>query len=141
MSKRQIVADTNVFITALRSKFGASYKLFSLINSDKFQFNLSVPLALEYEAVAKRLSAEIGLSEQEIDDILDYVISRANRWEIYYLWRPELNDPNDDMVLELAVTANSNYILTYDTNDFKGVQKFGIEVMSPKEFLQMIGEL
>jgi putative PIN family toxin of toxin-antitoxin system len=141
MSRRQIVADTNVFVTALRSKFGASYKLFSLINSDKFQLNLSVPLALEYEAVAKRMIEEIGLSEQEIDDILDFVISKSNRWEIYYLWRPQLNDPSDDMVLELAVTANCNYILTYNINDFRGVEKFGIEVMTPKTFLHMIGEL
>jgi putative PIN family toxin of toxin-antitoxin system len=141
MSKRQIVADTNVFVTALRSKFGASYKLFSLISSDKFQLNLSVPLALEYEAVAKRLIDEIGLSEKAIDDILDYVISKSNRWEIYYLWRPQLNDPSDDMVLELAVTSNCNYILTYNTSDFKGVEKFGIEIMTPKAFLQMIGEL
>jgi putative PIN family toxin of toxin-antitoxin system len=141
MSKRQIVADTNVFVTALRSKFGASYKLFSLMSSDKFQLNLSVPLALEYEAVAKRLINEIGLSEKVIDDILDYVISKSNRWEIYYLWRPQLHDPSDDMVLELAVTANCNYILTYNTSDFKGVEKFGIEVMTPKTFLQMIGEI
>lgn len=141
MTKHQIVADTNVFVTALRSKFGASYKLLSLISSEKFQLNLSVPMALEYEAVAKRLADEIGLSEQAVDDILDYVISRSNRWEIYYLWRPQLNDPSDDMVLELAVTANCNYILTYNISDFRGVDKFGIEVMTPKAFLQMIGEI
>ena len=141
MNRHQIVADTNVFVTALRSKFGASHKLFALINSDKFQLNLSVPLALEYEAVAKRMAEEIGLSEQDIDDILDFVISKSNRWEIYYLWRPQLNDPGDDMLLELAVTANCNYILTYNTSDFKGVEKFGIEVMTPRMFLEMIGEL
>ncbi len=141
VSKRQIVADTNVFVTALRSQFGASYKLLSLIDKESFQLNLSVPLALEYEAVAKRQIGEIALSEKEIDDILDYVISKANRWKIYFLWRPQLKDPSDDMVLELAVTANCNYILTYNVNDFKGMDDFGIEIMTPKEFLEMIGEL
>ena len=141
ISKRQIVADTNVFVTALRSQFGASYKLLSLIDKESFQLNLSVPLALEYEAVAKRQIGEIALSEKEIDDILDYVISKANRWKIYFLWRPQLKDPSDDMVLELAVTANCNYILTYNVNDFKGMDDFGIEIMTPKEFLEMIGEL
>ena len=141
MSKRQIVVDTNVFVTALRSQFGASYKLLSLIDKESFQLNLSVPLALEYETVAKRQIGEIALSEKEIDDILDYVISKANRWEIYFLWRPQLKDPSDDMVLELAVTANCNYILTYNVNDFKGMDDFGIEIMTPKEFLEMIGEL
>jgi putative PIN family toxin of toxin-antitoxin system len=136
----QIVIDTNVFVTALRSQYGASYKLMSLIKSEKFQVNLSVPLVLEYEAVAKRMIGEISLNDREIDDILDFVISKANRWQIYYLWRPQLKDPGDDMLLELAVTANCEYIITYNLNDFKGAEKFGVMSISPKEFLQMIGE-
>ena len=141
MKKHQIVADTNVFVTALRSQFGASYKLLSLIDKDVYQFNLSVPLVLEYEEVAKRMIGEISLTEQEIDDILDFVIQRSNHWHIFYLWRPQLKDPSDDMVLELAVTANCKYILTYNINDFKGIGKFGIKAITPKEFLEMVGEL
>jgi predicted nucleic acid-binding protein len=84
---------------------------------------------------------EIPLSETEIDDILDFVISNSNRWHIFYLWRPQLKDPSDDMVLELAVTANCQYILTYNVKDFKGSEKFGIEAITPKAFLEMVGEL
>src|SRR5512134_673549 len=127
MPKHQIVVDTNVFVTALRSQFGASYKLLSLIDEEIFKLNLSVPLALEYEEVAKRMIGEIALSEKEIDDILDFVISRSNHRHIFYLWRPQLKDPSDDLVLELAVTASCNYILTYNVNDFKGIEKFGIK--------------
>ena len=137
----QIVVDTNVFVTALRSQFGASYKLLSLLENDIYQLNLSVPLVLEYEEVAKRMIGEISLSEQEIDDILDFVIKNSNRWHIFYLWRPQLKDPSDDMVLELAVTASCNYILTYNLNDFKGIEKFGIKAITPKVFLEMVGEL
>ena len=137
----QIVVDTNVFVTALRSQFGASYKLLSLIHKEIFKLNLSVPLALEYEEVAKRMIGEIALSEKEIDDILDFVISQSNPWHIFYLWRPQLKDPSDDMVLELAVTAGCKYILTYNLNDFKGSEKFGIEAITPKAFLEMVGEL
>ena len=141
MSKYQIVVDTNVFIIALRSQFGASYELFSLIDQNVYELNISVPLALEYEAVAKRMLDEILLSEEEINDILDFVISNSNRWKIYYLWRPQLKDPSDDMVLELAVTANCNYIVTYNVNDFKGIKPFGIQAITPKEFLKLTGEL
>jgi len=141
MSKHQIVADTNVFVTALRSQFGASYKFLSLIDKDVYELNLSVPLALEYEAVAKRMIDEIALSETEIDDILDFVISNSNHWQIHYLWRPRLKDPGDDMVLELAVTASCNYIITYNVKDFKGIEKFGIKAITPKEFLELVGEL
>lgn len=141
MSKYQIVADTNIFISALRSQFGASYKLFSLIDKGVYKLNLSVPLALEYEDVAKRMIGEISLSEEEVDDILDFVISNSNRWQIYYLWCPQLKDANDDMVLELAVTANCNYIVTYNIKDFKGIQNFGVQAITPKEFLELAGEL
>jgi putative PIN family toxin of toxin-antitoxin system len=141
MSEHQIVVDTNVFVTALRSQFGASYKLLSLLDRDIYNLNLSVPLVLEYEEVAKRMIGEITLSEKEIDDILDYVISKANHWQIFYLWRPQLKDPSDDMVLELAVTASCNYILTYNIKDFKGSEKFGITAITPKAFLEMVGEL
>ena len=141
MSEIQIVVDTNVFVTALRSKRGASHKLIQLIKKGVFQLNLSVPLAVEYEAVAKRTIGEITLDEKEVDNILDFVISKSNRHKIFYLWRPELNDPGDDMVLELAVAANCRYIVTYNVNDFKPAKKFGITAITPKEFLQMIGEL
>ena len=141
MKRHQIVADTNVFVTALRSQFGAAFKLFALIDQDIYQLNLSVPLALEYEAVAKRMIGEIALSEKEIDGILNFVINKSNRWQIHYLWRPQLNDPSDDMVLELAVTANCHYIITYNINDFKGTEKFGIKAMTPKAFLEMVGEI
>src|SRR5664279_3605435 len=84
MGIRQVVIDTNVFVTALRSQYGASYKLMSLIKSDKFKVNLSVPLVLEYEASAKKMIGEIALKEKEIDEILDFVIRKANHWQIYY---------------------------------------------------------
>jgi predicted nucleic acid-binding protein len=122
----------------LRSQFGASYKLLSLIDKGIYQLNLSVPLVLEYEEVAKRMIGAISLTEQEIDDILDFVVKQANRWHIFYLWRPQLKDPSDDMLLELAFTANCKYIVTYNVKDFNGINKFGIEAITPKAFLEMV---
>ncbi|MCS6993736.1 MAG: PIN domain-containing protein [Anaerolineales bacterium] len=139
MSKLQIVADTNVFVTALRSQWGAAYQFFARIDAGYYQLNFSVPLALEYEDAAKRLIGQIPLSEQEIDDILDYVISQSNRWQVHYLWRPQLRDPGDDMVLELAVTAGCSHIITYNTRDFAGIESFGIQVLTPKDFLKLAG--
>jgi len=135
----QIVIDTNVWVAALRSKRGASYKLLSLIDSGKFEANLSVPLVLEYEDTAKRLVGEIPLTERDIDDILDYLCSVAHHRKIYYLWRPYLSDPSDDMVLELAVTAACDFIVTFNQSDFAGIEQFGLNTLTPKEFLQKIG--
>jgi putative PIN family toxin of toxin-antitoxin system len=141
MSVYQVVIDTNVFITALASQRGASYKLLSLINNGKYQINLSVPLTLEYEAIAKRMAGDLKLTESDIDNILDYMIGLANHWKIHYLWRPLVKDPGDDMLLELAVTAGCEYIITYNIRDFKNIEPFGIKAITPKEFLTHIGEL
>ena len=142
MNPPQIVIDTNVFVSALRSQYGASYKLFMLLDSDKFEINLSVPLTIEYEEVGKRLvGKKSALKADEVDDILDYVCSIANRRKVYYLWRPFLSDPKDDMVLELAVSAGCEIIVTYNKDDFEGVEQFGIQVMTAQEFLRKIGEL
>ena len=142
MKRLEVVIDTNVLVSALKSKRGASFKVLTLIGQSKFDINLSVPLILEYEDVAKRLIGETALNEEDIDDILDYICSVSNRREIFYLWRPFLKDPKDDMVLELAVTSNCDMIITYNKKDFKGVEKyFGIRVLSPKELLFEIGEL
>jgi len=141
MEQPRIVIDTNVLVAALRSKRGASYKLLSLINSGKFSIHIAVPLVLEYEDVAKRLLEDIPLTGQDIDDILDYLCAVAQRHQIFYLWRPFLKDTKDDMVLELAVTANCDFIVTYNKRDFQGAEHFGLRVVTPKEFLEEIGEL
>ena len=141
MTKPRIVIDTNVLIAALRSRRGASYKLLMLLDSGKFEMNVSVPLVLEYEDAAKRLVGEIPLTEQDVDYILDYICKIARHRRVFFLWRPFLGDPKDDMVLELAVAANCEFIVTYNRRDFQGAERFGLQVITPKEFLQKIGAL
>jgi len=138
--KRRIVIDTNVFVSALRSRRGASYRLFMLLGGKQFEINVSVPLILEYEDTAKRLGRQFGLTHADIEDILDYICSVADLREIHYLWRPILKDPQDDHVLELAVVASAQFIVTYNRRDFTGAEKVGITVVTPHEFLKRIGE-
>ena len=137
----QIALDTNVIYAALRSNRGASYRLLMLLDSEKFEINLSVPLVIEYEDVLKRKKNSLIFSETKIDQFLDYLCMAANLHEVFFLWRPILNDPEDDMILELAVRAECQYIVTYNKRDFKGVDQFGIEPATAKEFLQIIKEL
>lgn len=141
MLKHQIVIDTNVFISALRSRRGASYRLVTLVDAGKFEVNISVPLVLEYEQTALNHISEIPLSKEDIGDILDYICKVSNQKKVFYLWRPFLKDPKDDMILELAVTASCDFIVTYNKQDFHGAESFGLEVVTPREFLERIGEL
>jgi putative PIN family toxin of toxin-antitoxin system len=137
----QVVIDTNVLIAALRSQFGASYQLLLLSGSDKFEINLSVPLVLEYEEAAKRYAENLGLSFQTIEDIIGYLCSIARRHQIYYLWRPLLPDPSDEMVLEVAVAGRCDFLLTYNERDFRPAKRFAVKVVTPQEFLREIGEI
>ena len=134
-----IVIDTNVLISALKSKRGAAYKLLNSLVDDAFKPNISVPLFVEYESVAKRSGMVAGLTEQEIDAILDYILSKSNIREIFYLWRPCLKDPKDDLVLEVAVESQSKYIVTFNKRDFVGAEKFGINVLTPQAFMMERG--
>ncbi len=138
MKPIQIVLDTNVLYAGLRSKRGASYKLLNHLNSGKFEINLSVPLVLEYEEVLLRKQPSLNFTDKEIGQILDYICRVANLHEVHFLWRPILNDPKDDMILDLAVRANCQHIITYNTRDFSGVNQFGIQVVTAQEFLKAI---
>ncbi len=140
MSVPDIVFDTSVVIAALRSQLGASHKLLISAGTGLLEMYLSVPLLLEYEEVAKRHCSELGLTPQTIDDILDYLCRISHQREIHYLWRPCLPDPDDDMVLEVAVAGQCSNIVTFNVRDFGGADQFGIKVMTPTEFLSKLGE-
>jgi putative PIN family toxin of toxin-antitoxin system len=137
----QIILDTNVLLSALRSQLGASFRLLTLIGDSRFQINLSVALVLEYEDVLKRPALNLRLTHQEIDDVLDFLCQNANLREIFYLWRPTLRDPKDDFILELAVESNCDFIVTFNLKDFAKAENFGIKAIKPSDFLRIIGEI
>jgi putative PIN family toxin of toxin-antitoxin system len=136
-----IVLDTNVIITAQRSQRVASAKLMSLIGTGLFELHLSVPLALEYEEVLRRQSSVLHLTQEDVTDLVDALCALSHHHKIYFIWRPQLRNAKDKMVLELAVAAKCKYIITYNQKDFAGVEQFGLKVATPKQFLQEIGEL
>jgi len=113
MERIEIVIDTNVLVAGLRSRRGASFKLLSLVGSEHFGINLSVPLLLEYEDVLLRHESGISLPPTAIEDVLDYHCSVARHHPIFFLWRPYLKDPGDDMVLELTVKAGCKFIIRH----------------------------
>ena len=141
MKPINIVLDTNVLISALRSRQGASYKLLSLIDNGNFILNISVPLFLEYESVAYRESLNSPLGKSDIEDILNYIAQVSSKRDIFYLWRPFLKDSKDDLVLEVAVESRSKVIVTYNKKDFVGIDKFGIKALTSREFLEKRGLL
>ncbi len=136
----QVVIDTNVIVAGLLSNKGASHRLLLLVGDHRWQINLSVALVLEYEQTLKRVCVGDALSAADIEDVVQFLCANANLRPIFFLWRPLLPDPKDDFVLELAVESRADFVLTYNTRDFAGAERFGIRVISPKEFLVIMGE-
>lgn len=133
--------DSNVFISALRSRHGPAFRLLSLIGTGRFDISLSVPLVLEYEQVARRSRWHGKPSWSYVSDILDYLCEVGRKHRIHFLWRPRERDPKDDMVLEVAVAGRCDTIVTYNKKDFAEAESFGLELLTPQEFLARIGEV
>jgi putative PIN family toxin of toxin-antitoxin system len=136
----RVVLDTNILVAALRSRNGASFQLLCLLRASRFEVAVSVPLAFQYEAVLVRHAKELGLSQQEAIGLVDYFCQVGHKQEIHFLWRPTLSDPGDEFVLELAVAAGCEIIVTHNTKDFRGAERFGISVITPGDFLMLIAE-
>ena len=134
----QIVIDTNVWIAARRSRHGASARFISLVGTEQFDLHLSVPLVLEYEEVLMRQHSELNLTEQAVNRLLDGICRVGKHHDISYLWRTHVRDPKDAHVLELAVAAACDCIVTFNVRDFPEARRFGIEVLRPAEFLQRL---
>ena len=130
--------DSSVLVAALRSRRGASFHLVKLLRAGRFEIALSVPLALEYEAVLLRHAKELGLSEDEATGLVDYLCMVAHHEEIHFLWRPSLSDPRDEFILELAVAAQCDAIVTRNVRDFEGASRFGLSVVTPGAFLERL---
>jgi putative PIN family toxin of toxin-antitoxin system len=131
----QIVLDTNVLVAAIRSKRGASYKLLALLGDTRWRTYVTVAVVLEYEAVLKRDCHEFGLTEADIDDLIDAVCSEAGLHRLYFLWRPVASDPDNNLILEAAIASNSDFIITFDTRDFLDGLKIGIRCLHPRNSL------
>ncbi|MGD2123087.1 MAG: putative toxin-antitoxin system toxin component, PIN family [Gemmatimonadota bacterium] len=131
---RRIVLDTNVVVSGMRSREGASYRLLlELGGNPRFRIFVSVPLAMEYEMALKRTP---GLRSTDAEGMVDFLCEVGEKREIYFLWRPFLRDPKDEMVLEVAVEAQADAIVTHNVRDFKGVEdRFGIRIVTPGAFL------
>ena len=111
----------------------------SLLGEGYFVSHISVPLVLEYESVLMRQHQALGLTTEDVLNLVDAICKLSQWHEIHYLWRPMLPDANDEMILELAIKAGSASIVTYNERDFEGAASFGVAVITPKAFLEELG--
>ena len=125
-------------VAAMRSPAGASAAIVRLARQGRVKLLVSVALALEYEAVLGRAEHRLaaGLSEDEVNVFVDAVMALAEPVTMHFLWRPQLRDPCDEMVLEAAINGEADALVTFNTKDFGAAPRhFGVEVLLPREVM------
>ena len=137
----RLALDTDVIVAGMRSPAGASAALLLAASKKKVRLCVNVALMLEYEAVCSRPAhrAVAGLTRKEVDIFIDAIAALADPVETHFLWRPQLRDPSDEMVLEAAVNGRAQAIVTFNRRDFgTAPAKFGVDVLLPREALALL---
>ena len=125
----------------MRSPAGASAAIIRAVRDRLAILLLSVPPAIEYEAVCRRSEhrLEAGLSSRQVEIFLDALIALAEPVRTHFLWRPQLRDPNDEMVLETAVNGRADALVTFNVRDYgTAAAQFGVAVLLPRDAIARI---
>jgi predicted nucleic acid-binding protein len=133
--------DTDVIVAAMRSPSGASAAILREARHGRVTLLVSVPHAMEYEAICSEPEHRVaaGLSEHEVELFLDAVLAMAEPVKTHFLWRPQLRNLGDEMVLEAAVNGRADALVTFNVRDFGTVPaRFGIELIIPREAIGRI---
>jgi predicted nucleic acid-binding protein len=135
-----LILDTSVLIAGLRSSLGASFAMLDLVGSGRFTVDLTAALVLEYEATCMRSLPALNLTADDVKELLDYFCHVGKRAAVRFRVRPSVADPGDELVLEAAIAAGSDWIVTHNIRDMTaGAARFGIEVITPGEALRRLG--
>jgi putative PIN family toxin of toxin-antitoxin system len=137
----KLVLDTDVVVAAMRSPSGASAAILRTLRRGRGTLLVSVPLALEYEAICSAAEHRLasGLSGEEADVFVTALIAMAEPVAMHFLWRPQLRDPGDEMVLETAINGRADALVTFNVRDFSAFPTiFGIDVLLPREAIKRI---
>ena len=132
------VLDTSALVAGLRSKRGASFQILQAIRAGEIRIAVSVALLLEYESVLLRPGLIPHFTAQAIGRIVDGLCLLVDHQEVFFAWRPFLSDPDDDLVLELAVASSAPFIITHNIADFHRSDSLGVRAITPATALNMI---
>lgn len=138
---KQVVLDTDVVVAALRSPQGASAELLRRVHSRRLGMLASVALFAEYEAVLTRpehlraMRHSAATTRRLLDELAERVLP-VNGW---FLWRPQLRDPADEMVLDVAVNGRADALVSFNRRDFGDAPaRFGVVLATPGQFLRSL---
>ena len=130
--------DTNVLVSAFRSQRGASYELLRLLREAKWTLVLSNTVLGEYHDVLHRESGVLRLTHGDADAYLDVLCALAEQRVLTSEWQPAAADLDDEPLIQLAREAGVRYLVTHNVRDVRGAAQFGVQVIRPAEFLELL---
>jgi predicted nucleic acid-binding protein len=122
----------------MRSRRGDSNRLLRHLGDPRWQLNISAALIYEYEEVLRRQAAEGAFPLPLVEIIVDRFCAVGRENSIFFRWRPFLADSDDEFLLELAVRCRCDYLITFDERHLAPALTFGIQVVTPREFLKIM---
>jgi putative PIN family toxin of toxin-antitoxin system len=138
---RRVVLDTSVVVAGLRTRLGAGNAVLQLIANRRLIALATPPLFLEYEEVLKRPEQQLvhGLMPDAVDEFLAELAALIEPIELHFRWRPQVRDPNDEMVLEAAINGQADGLITYNFADFElAGARFNIPIIRPPDLLKKV---
>ena len=135
----RVVLDTSVVVSAMRSRRGASNRLLQMAFLGSFQILATPALFLEYEEVLRRPEqcAVHMLSPERMSGFLIGLAGIIEPVRVFYQWRPQLQDTDDEMVLETALNGRADAIVTHNIKDFAvAASRFNLRVTNPASLVR-----
>jgi putative PIN family toxin of toxin-antitoxin system len=135
----RVVLDTSVLVAGLRSQLGASNRVLLAVAERRCIPLVTTAVFLEYEAVLLRPEHRLvtGMNPEDVEGFLAAFASAAEPVDLNFLWRPQLRDPADELMLEAAVNGRANAIVTHNIGDFQSATaRFGVRTLTPGGFLK-----
>ena len=131
----RVVFDTNVLLSSVLWHGSVSQKLlFKLIHSDVEIFS-SIEIISEFHKVLKR---DFEYSDDEITYILEKIFSFVTLIRPLQKLDIVKDDPEDNKIIECAVAASSDYIITYDKHLLNLKEFKNIKIITPEKALELI---
>ena len=110
-----------------------------MLPTPEIEIALTVAVYTESQAVMTRPeNLPPGATADDALAFLQYLASIAHLQDVHFLWRPFSRDPDDDMIVECAVAASCEYIVTHNVKDFRRVEELNVQAITPAELLNLL---